>query len=217
MTPSSARPARNTELWRPLVGLLTDYLKWTQLVPMIMAWAFLLIMVVALVVTNFQQQSFALLEWGVEIWEWAFGPLEPVDEAPARPDLDNPDPAAQEGLRFDEDTLRPFVLKVWGVLALVFWILGLLRAWLFGPREPTSLKRKLLRAAAAAGAASIICFGCWLFGSERFNGGPAGWIALFIGAPLLVWLVSAWSLSIGHALDTLGRRIAQPAEAASDR
>lgn len=219
MNTQPARPAERMALWRPLVGLVADYLKWTQLVPMIMAWAFLLIMVAALVVTNFQQQSFALFEAGAAAYEWAFGPLEPINGEPpqSEPRSETTPSGSQEGVRLDEDSLRPWILKIWGALALVFWLLGLLRSWLFGPREPASLRRKLGRAAVAAAVASAVCFACWLLGSERFNGGPAGWIALFLGAPIVVWLVSAWSLSVGHLIDALAQRITQPVAAAEHR
>lgn len=223
----ATRPTRSTgagaALWRPGVVLLLDYVRWTQLVPMVMAWAFLLIMVVALVVTNFQDQTRSVLESGVVLYESVFGPLEPIEEPVEKP-IASDGPSADTGLadgpadgavHFDDESLRPWVLRIWALLALVGWLLGLFRSWLFGPREPATLPTKLARAAIAAGIASGICFACWLFGSERFNGGSLGWIALFIGAPALVWFVSAWSLSLSHLLDHLGRRIT-PAKVRTD-
>jgi len=70
-----------------------------------------------------------------------------------------------------------------------------------------SLSRKLGWAGLAATVCSGLCFAAWLFGSEAFQGSPVGLIALFIGAPALVWGVSAWTLSLGHLLDLLRRAV----------
>ena len=59
---------------RLLVGLAIDYFRWTQLVPMITVWAFLLLMIGAMLLVNFQQQSFSLFERGVTTYEAIFGP-----------------------------------------------------------------------------------------------------------------------------------------------
>jgi hypothetical protein len=183
---------------------------------MVMAWAFLLIMVAALLVTNFQQQSFSLFEWGFTTYERIFGPVPTEPEAAAAPQDRAPQEALEdnEGVRLSEAELEPWILKIWAGLALLGWLLGLLRSWLFGPREPMSLGRKLAWAALAAAVCSALCFVAWLFGSESFHGGPAGWIALFTGAPALVWCVSAWALSIGHLLDALRRIFEGDAETA---
>lgn len=214
-TDSPPSPAQN-QLWRPALGLVIDYLRWTQLVPMAMAWAFMLLMVAALLVTNFQQQSFSLIEWGVTGYERLFGPIEQESQqaasqtvaTPAGPQDGSEDESDEDGgIRFSEADVEPWVMKIWGLLALGGWVLGLLRAWLFGPRSPMSLKRKLAWAALAAAAASALCFAAWLFGSETFHGSAIAWAALFIGAPALVWCISAWGLSVSHLLDFVRARI----------
>ncbi|PKL95526.1 MAG: hypothetical protein CVV18_05200 [Gammaproteobacteria bacterium HGW-Gammaproteobacteria-8] len=77
----------------------------------------------------------------------------------------------------------------------------------FGARPPLPLRRKLIRAAVAAAAGVGLCLFSWAFGSETFQGGPIGWLVLFFGAGLAVWLVSLYSLSVSALIDRIHRAI----------
>lgn len=188
------------------IGVL-GYLRWTQLVPMLVAWVFLLIMVGAMLLVNFQEQSFALAEQGLGLYERVFGPLEPGETAAPQAPPDQAPAAdgdsASGAVHFSGDDIVAWLMPYWLFASLAGWLLGGLRSMLFGPRPGMPLSRKLVIAAAAAALCSVGFFVSWLFGSEAFEDNPLGWVALFLGMPFLVWLVSAWCLSIAHLLDHL--------------
>ncbi len=199
---------------RVLAGLAIDYFRWTQLIPMITAWTFLLLMVGAMLLVSFQQQSFSLIERGASTYERVFGPIEPGPSAtpggPA-PAEQTESGASEDGvIRFSDEDFMPWVLRAWGIAALAGWLLGMLFAAVFGPREPMRLRSKLLLPGIPA-AVCVVLFGvAYFFGSEEFHGSPVGWVLMFTGFPLGVWLVSACCLSVAHALDILRRRLVEP-------
>lgn len=199
---------------RVLAGLAIDYFRWTQLIPMVTAWTFLLLMVGAMLLVSFQQQSFSLIEWGASTYERVFGPIEsdpPSTPAGSAPAAQTESDGAQDGvIRFSDEDFMPWVLRAWGIAALAGWLLGMLFAAVFGPREPMRLGSKLALAAIPA-VVCVVLFGiAYFFGSEEFHGSPVGWMLMFTGFPLGVWLVSAYSLAVAHVLDMLRRRIAEP-------
>jgi len=204
--------SRHPSLLATVFAGVLGYLRWTQLVPMLVAWIFLLIMVGAMLLVNFQEQSFTLAERGVELYERVFGPLEPVEPQASAGPAAAPEPQAEDltavetdtadgAVHFSGDEIADWLMPYWLLASLAAWLLGGVRSMLFGPRPPMRLQRKLMIAAAAAALCSVGFFVSWLFGSETFEDNPAGWIALFLGMPFAVWLVSAWCLSIAHLLD----------------
>ena len=210
--------ARSPTIAALILGAVIDYLRWTQLVPMIAAWTFLLIGAGALLLVNFQEQSFTLIERGVGVYEQVFGPIESAagDNAMAGQTggrADGSPAGGSEAVRFSEQDIMPGVLSAWTWIALAGYLLGLAHNWLFGPRQPWSLCRKLVLAAAAAASVSALMFGAYWFGSAPFHGGFASWFFLFTGAPLLVWLVSLYSLGVGHLLERLKHSISGAGEA----
>ncbi len=213
MSESGPRPPEHVHLLRALASLALDYFRWTQLVPMLLAWTMLLLTVGALLLTNFQDASFSVLERGLTLYERIAGPFEdqPAPGGPAPSPESGPETAtasdADGALRFSGDDIMPVVLRAWGLMALVGWLFGMLRTLLFGPREPTPLARKLRIAAYFAVGCSGLMWIAYVLGSETFHGNPAGWALLFVGGPLLVWAISAWSLLIGLLVRRLQRRL----------
>lgn len=213
MSETSSPPPEHVHLLRALASLALDYLRWTQLVPMLFAWTFLLLLVGALLLTNFQDASFSLFERGVTVYERFAGPL--AEAAPAdaaeTPDVtpDSPNTSGETvgTTTFTGDDIMPVVLRGWALLALVGWLFSVLRSMLFGPREPARLLPKLRIAAYCAAGCSGLMWIAYLLGSETFNGGPLGWALLFIGVPLGAWLVSLWSMGIGHVIGIFQRHL----------
>ena len=217
---SDARPSppEHVHLLKALASLALDYLRWTQLVPMLFGWTFLLLLVGALLLTNFQDASFSLVERGMAVYERVIGPLEPAPEPgpeasePVDGDTDtdtdaSAEPETQPSVRFSEEDIMPVVLRGWALLALVGWLFGVLRSMLFGPRDPARLAPKLRIAAYFAIGCSGLMWVAYLLGSETFNGGPIGWALLFTGIPFGVWLISAWSMGFGHVIGILQRHL----------
>ncbi len=183
---------------RYLFSILLDFVRWSQMVPMVLAWAFMLIALVAMTIINFQQTSFTFFEWVAGLWErhdWL-----PVWSTPAYEQTDG-------SVHITDEQLRPLILKAWGWLSLILLIIDLLRTSLFGVRQARSLRRGLV--ITALGCAMVgTGFGLnYLFGNEPYQGGPFGWLVLFIGGPAVVWLISAYSLSVNHLLNGLNRKL----------
>jgi hypothetical protein len=170
------------------------YLRWTQLVPMLLVWSLGVVMVLALTFINFQTQAVPalvkLLEWlvrlpliGERIALWLAGD--------------------GDGLRVKSTDFEFFVVSGWAVVSLLFMLAGLLlSAWL-GPFRPWTLKRKL----AVAAAAAVVLLGGMLLNyylvPDNFNGTALDWTLNFSLICLLVFAVSAYSLSVAHFLGYL--------------
>ena len=172
---------------------------------MLFAWTFLVLMVAALLLANFQDQSFALLERAITAWERWFGPIEPAPPADGSATETGAD--GNGVLRFGDEDLVPLVVRGWALLALAGWILGMARELLFGPRKRWSLRAKLWMAGVPAAICSGLMLAAWSFGGNTFHGPFLGWLAMFLGLPFAVWIVSAWSLSVGHVLDIAIQRL----------
>lgn len=207
MTDSASRPPEHTHLLRALASLALDYVRWTQLVPMLLGWTCLLLVVGALLLTNFQDASFSLIERGVQVYERWMGAFEVPETAADPADESDPAPPGDDSLRVSDEDLFPLVLRAWGLLALIGWLFGILRTILVGPREPTPLARKLRIAAYAAAGCSGLMWIAYAFGSSIFHGSMIGWAVVFVGGPALVWAISAWSLWIGQLVCHLQTRL----------
>jgi hypothetical protein len=177
-----------------VAGFVIDYFRWLALVPMVFAWAFLVLCVVLIVAINFQGDIDRALQQAEPTIERWLGPAESVETA---------EDGETETVTFTDTDFKSWIYRIWLVAALAGYLLGLVRSWLFGPWQPPSLKRKLGRVAIAAGICSGLLFCAWLLGSETFTGPVAGWIAMFLLGPLGVWLISAASLGISHLLDRI--------------
>jgi hypothetical protein len=94
----------------------------------------------------------------------------------------------------------PQVLAAWGIVALVGHGLSVVRGALFGPRERRPLRHQLWWAAAAGIPFTIALLLCYQFGQAPFQGPAMFWFALFAGAPLAAWVVSAYSLTVNELL-----------------
>ncbi len=193
-----------------LAALVIDYARWLALVPMVFAWAFLVLVVVLMLAINFQGDIDRMLEraepW-VERW---LGPADSVAEGEA-----GGEEVEAETITLTEQDFKPWIYRIWVFAALAGYLLGLLRSWLFGPWRPPPLKRKLRRVAVAAALCSALLFLAWLFGSEVYAGSAAGWVAMFILFPLLVCGVSAASLGFSHLLDQLRPNVMKLADRAT--
>lgn len=197
---------------RLLAGLAIDYLRWTQLVPMLTVWTFLIVMVGAVLLISFQQQSLSLIDWSMTTYERYFGPIElETTEMTASPVPNASTETDAAPVKFSDDDFMPWAFTAWGVVALAGWLLSALLAKLFGPRAPMPLERKLVIAAVPALASSALLILAYFFGGARFNGSAIGWMVMFLGMPFGVWLVSVYSLSVAHVLDLLRRRVVESA------
>jgi len=182
-------------------SLLIDYFRWSQLAPMITMWFFALLMVFVLFFVNHQDETWdsigGVAEWVTEL---------PV-VGPAYINWMEEQASADGTLHFGDDDFKAAAMKAWALLSLVFMVGGWLAGSLFGPFKPWTLKRKL-------GLVSLGCvvlmagfIGVYLLSPEMFNGPMSQWVMTFAGITIFVLLVSAWCLSIAHALGLLSRSL----------
>ena len=198
------------EMPRLLLGLAIDYLRWVLLTPMVVVWRFYLFMVVVMVYVNFEGSVWNLAESGYESYRDRLGPVAWIEEGPETerskealpvvPDSENGE--AQEPINFADD-LMAGIMKGWGILALVAWVLSLLRGALFGPRRPRTLGHKLKWTFLAALAGWVLLFVAYSFGVSNYEGSFSGWFALYSGSAVIVIAVSAFILAAATMLDML--------------
>lgn len=186
---------------KSIVTLVIDYFRWTQLAPMVTVWGFGLLMLMALFFVNYQEESFDIV---FAVYEWIAGlPLLGAPFAAWMESLANNDEGVSPG-GFD---IKAATLKVWGYLSLALMLIALLVNWIFGPFKPWTLKRKL-------GVAALCCvvllaglFTIYFARPDEFNGPLSGWILNFGGIAVLLFIVSAWCLSIAHLLGLIRKAI----------
>lgn len=196
-------------IFRYLISLGLDYLRWTQMTPMILAWSIALFALGAMTVINFQQASMTVLEWVAGIWDrYAWLPRWDLSE---HTDADG-------SIRLTDELLKPVIFKAWAILSLVLLVTDLLRTAATGKRESRPLSRQL-RTTAICIAVLVLGFVMnYLVSSDSYEGGSVEWVLLFTGTGMLVWLISAYSLSVNYALNHInGRLINTDPEGQTDR
>lgn len=187
---------------RSLLVVLLEYVRWTQFVPMLLAWGFLLFMLAAMALVSFQEPAFTALEWvGSQLAPW----MERLRGSGLLPSL--PETDADGVLRLETGDFRRLILWGWTVLGLILLVLGLLRQWLFGAPRRSSFGRKVLWLL-LWGLLVFTGFGAvYLFGTEPFHGSPVGWFAMFLLGPLAAVLISLYSLGISAVVTALEDRL----------
>ena len=191
-------------VFRTVMSWLIDYFRWSQMVPMIMVWIFVLFGLAGITLINFQEQTISGVEAVFGFWErqaW----LPRFDEAWL-------DPVTEEdgSTHIGGEDFRAMAFKLWAGLSLILLVLDLIRRWIFGPPAPPNLVRQLLIAGLAATALFAAYLLNYLFGSEDFHGGPAQWMFVFMAFALIAWLASAYSLVVNFVLGKLSRLVDPP-------
>jgi len=181
----------NTHILKLLLSLGLNYMRWTQLVPMLMMWGAALAMLLALTFVNFQEQTFSALETFVQ-WLMRL----PIVGDRITPLL------TDEGseLHVNSGDFKSFVLRAWSVTSLVFMLASMAFSALFGPFKPWPLKRKFLFVSLGV----VVLLAGFIFnyfaGPENFNGDASAWMFNFSMISLLVFIVSAYCMSVSHFL-----------------
>ena len=178
------------DLLRAALRLAIDYLRWTQLIPMLAVWGFLLACVLVAALASFESQSIAALEVVIAAIA-AFAQLLPASIAPRSPD---------GTLQLSGNDLLNALLWAWFIVSLF----GVIISSLIGPRlRPSFLETLGGRVKASGVAAALVSaafFALYAAEPDQFNGTLTSALPLFIGGPLIAWIVSAWSLTISTAL-----------------
>jgi hypothetical protein len=183
-----------------VLGVLVDYFRWTQLTPMVLAWAALLGLLLVFAFVNFQAEGLTVLDALARLWE----------RYPWLPRIEDPGTTAEDGAwHLDGERLRAPVLTAWGVISMVLWGLAWLWRRAVGDGTPWPLRRKL-KVALSAGAAAWLAFvALYLLSSETFHDGPVRWLLTFAAMCVLPVIVSIYSLTVAHVLGGLSDRLAE--------
>ena len=161
---------------------------------MLMMWGVALAMLLALTVVNFQAQTFSVIE---HLLQWLL--QLPVIGDRITPLLTDED----SGIHMNSGDLKSFVVQVWSITSLVFMLASMAFSAWFGPFKPWTLKRKFLIVLLGIAVLLTGFIFNYYAGPENFNGDASAWIYNFLMISLLVFIVSAYCLSISHALRLL--------------
>jgi len=187
----------NNEIIRAVARLGIDYIRWTQLVPMLAAWGLLLLALLAIAFTSFEEQGTAAVETVFSIIGAIYGLL-PASLT-----------AQSDGgsLELSGDDLISLASWAWFALAA----LAMLVNWLVGerlrPRFLATLSGRIKTAGFLAAGVSVALLTIRMIVPENFNGSLAAWLPTMIGGPLIVWILSVYSLSISALLSTIDARL----------
>ncbi len=183
-----------TPILKVLLSLGLNYLRWTQLTPMLMMWGVALAMLLALTIVNFQAQTFSVIE---HLLQWLM--QLPVIGDRIIPLLTDED----SGIHMNSGDWKSFALQLWSIISLVFMLAGMAFSAWFGPFKPWTLKRKFLIVLLGIAVLLTGFIFNYYAGPENFNGDASAWIYNFLMISLLVFIVSAYCLSISHVLRLL--------------
>ena len=181
-----------------LFSLVLNYIRWTQLIPMLMVWGAGVAMLLALTLVNFQDQTLSVFEWLIQR----------LSQLPFVGDRITQALSNQEGeTHITTSDFKSFMLYSWSIISLVFMLASMAISALFGPFKPWSLKKKfgLLGIGVGLLLAGII-FNFFAV-PENFNGAVSGWVINFTAIGLLVSLVSVYSLTVSHLLLSLDKAL----------
>lgn len=196
------KPARTLLNPIPVVAsLVIDYFRWTQLTSMVALWLMALLIIAGMLFTSNQENVLDIL---IPVWlwleslPWVGEPVSGHMEASA--DGDGP-------ISLDGKDLKAIALRAWAVISLAFMLLALIARWLFGPFNPWTLRRKLGLTALAC-VLLVAGFVAAFFTDPELSNSPTWQVMLtFTGIAVLLFIVSAWCLSIAHVLGLLKRAL----------
>ncbi len=181
-----------------LLSLALGYMRWTQLMPMLLTWGFGLSMLLALTFVNFQEQALPILEL---LMEWLIKIPVVGEHITALLSGENAD------THMTTSDFKSFVLSSWAFLSLAFMLASMVVSSLFGPFQPWALKHKILITGAGT---LLLLFGMaanYYAAPRNFNGEAPAWMLNFSLISLSVFVVSAYCLSIAHFLGYLNKAL----------
>jgi len=185
-----------------LATLVIDFFRWSQLTPMILLWAFMLAMLLALLVVGNQEVTFELIgrvgEWLTTL-PWIGPKLMAWLEAHGEDGV----------LHFDTPGVdwKSAALTTWGVISAVFMFLAWVAGHFFGPFKPWTLKRKMGWMAVACLLVIAVFMLLYFLDRESWNDPPSKVLFTSSAMSIILFIVSAWCLMVSHVLGWLSHVI----------
>lgn len=186
-----------------IIKLGLDYIRWTQLTPVILVWGFMLIMLAGLGFVGVYEMARS----NPDTIDALIERVEPLVERFIDPATEPATERDEESvsIQLTEDDIIPWILRAWGILALVGLLMSSIRTWIWGAPERWPLGRKF----AVAGIASLIAGWAFLGGAALLDPSLRMIHLVVYGAlvPLLLFGLSAWALGIGYVVDRVKQAI----------
>ncbi len=201
------KEATNPEQINPIkliVSLGLDYIRWTQLAPLITVWLFALGIVAAILVV---ENVDAVMDAIDAVLMWISG-LPVVGEAL----LAKMESMAGEDGRIElgGHELKAAVLRIWSIGSLTLMILALLIRWIFGPFKPWSLKRKLATVALICAVWVVAVVISFVLTQGDLEGEGFAMFMTFALQGLVLFIINLWFLSVSHFIGWIQRLINDP-------
>jgi len=175
-----------------------DYIRWTQLTPMIMTWGFILILFIAMVFVNFQDQTEATMETLLN----SIFQLPIIGES-----VKQYITTENNNYHITTAEVKSWIFTVWSIGSLIFMIIGSLLSYIRKPANPRTLKQKIKMTFFAVLLLFVGFMLNYYTEPTNFNGAASGWILNFSLISVMVFIVSSYSLSVSHFLNYLNRHI----------
>lgn len=168
------------------------YLRSTQVLPMIVAWAGIWGILAAFAFVNFQEESLTVLS--------ALGALQ--DRLAWLPTPGPLGTTAEDGsFMLDEEDVRKIVVTYWGMLSAALYLVSVIIVRVRGSRPAWALRRRL-GIAVALGVATLATFvALFAFSTQPFQGSTANWFMVFLALSALPVGVSLYSLTVTYLID----------------
>lgn len=182
-----------SELLPAALRLVIDYFRWTQLIPMLAVWGLLFACVLVAAFTSFESQGVAVLEI-VIVAIAVFAQLLPESVVPRAPD---------GTLRLSGNDLVQVLIWAWFIVSVIAMALSSLIGPRLRPGFLATLGGRVKTCGFAAAFVSLTFFALYAAAPGQFNGTLMSALPLFIGGPLVAWIVSAWSLTVSAAVSLL--------------
>ncbi len=195
------------DIVKTIAVMALDYLRWTQFVPMMVAWAFLLLTLMLMAFANFQQEGFVIADALVRLWE-RYEWLPRLDGAV--------DDTETGGLSLNHDGFVALILSLWWQLSLVLFLLSLIKRVIFGAAPAVRFTRKLLYLLIPT-AITWLCFVLiYTFGSETFHGSLLQWLVMFTLGCAIVFVISIYSLGVSSLITLVQDGLEGPTKSPPD-
>lgn len=189
------------EFGRMLLGIGLGYLRWTQLVPMIVVWGFTFIGLLGAILVSFQEQSITALAW----LHQATAPIPGLHDAIGRWMQDSGAITSSGGIHLTDEQLTPLMVRGWALLSLALFLFSGIWRWITNsaPRPRRPLRKKILWAALASIAVVALTILVLMMGGAGNDINPSEMILMGIIGMAILWSVAIYSLTVAHVLGWL--------------
>jgi len=175
-----------------ILSLGIDYIRWTQLTPMIMIWGVVLLLFSAMFIVNFQNQTMSTMETLLN----GFFQLPVIGESAKKYIT-----SGNGNHHFSTAEIKSWILSAWSLASLFFMFINILSSSIRKPSKPWTLKQKIKIVFLAA----LLLFTGFILNyyanPKNFKGEAGGWIFNFSLISLIVFMISSYSLIISHFLN----------------